>query len=327
MKPTDILKGAKVVKLSALAGKARNALGPVGVKLSKHAPAIFTGVGILGMVGGTILACMATRKVVEFANDCDVERAIINQILDDPSCDISPYKHDEFTAEDSIEMHDELKEIDREFIKYTAKSYLPVVIVDGLSIASILFGSHISHKRLITMTGIAASSAAQLAEYRARVKELEGADADQRFLKGEIETEIEEKKETKTGKERTVKKKIRIPNPDEHGEYAFQFKPGDAGWSYNPEYNLYYLQAAEKKLNRHFKQQGYLFLNQVYDELGIREDGKWKWTQEGQVIGWFDDETEEKSISFGIDYTVPAYGYADYIWIEPNLDGIIIDKI
>ena len=306
-------------KGSRLVGKIMNDIpGKVGLKLSKHSPMIFTGVGIAGMVGGTVLACVGTRKFIEASDDIEARKALVHYMLDENECD----------EEERPELYSEIKDLDKMVIKEAVKAYAPTVILEGVSVASILWGSHISHKRLVTMTGIATSTAAQFAEYRARVKAMDGENKDQLYLKGEVEKEVEETKITKSGKERTVKKKVKIPNPDGHSQYAVQFKPGDAGWSYNPEYNLYFIQNVEKNLDRTFKMQGYLFLNQVYDELGIRDtDGKWLWTQEGQVVGWFDDGTEDKHISFGIDYTYPAMGYADYVWIDPNVDGVIIDKI
>lgn len=299
----------------------RAAMSPIGRKLGKHAPAIFTGLGIVGMIGGTVLACKATVDTIYILDEWELDKLDYEEAL---SNDMEP--------EEAEELRKEYKADGRKVTVEVAKKYIPAVVVDVASIGCLVGGSRIAHKRLLTMTGIATSTAANFASYRNRVRQAEGEEKDLLYLKGGAEHEVEEKTVTKKGKEKTVSKKVVIPNPDEHGQYSFQFKRGDAGWNSNPEYNLYYLQNMENTLNRKFRQQGYLFLNQVYDELGIRDaDGKWLMTQEGQVVGWFDDGVENKRISFGIDYkaglTPWNWDGDDHIWIEPNVDGVIIDKI
>lgn len=73
---------------------------------------------------------------------------------------------------------------------------------------------------------------------------------------------------------------------------------------------------------------GYLFLNDVYDMLDLPK------TKAGQVVGWIFDP-EDHSIDSHVDLNIfrpvnyqTINGYeSDGIWIDPNVDGVIIDKV
>lgn len=75
---------------------------------------------------------------------------------------------------------------------------------------------------------------------------------------------------------------------------------------------------------------GHLFLNEVYDMLDLPR------TKAGQVVGWVYDKNNTKGdnyVSFGIynllreNSRAFVNGYERAIWIDPNVDGTILDKI
>lgn len=295
--------------LTVLSRKALAKMGPKGMKLYKHAPAILTGVGIVGMVGGTVLACKATMKTSDILDEWELMNA--------------------FGSDDLSE--DEVRHESNKMVADIVKSYIPTVVVDVVSIGCIVGGAQMSHKRLLTAGSIAATTAANFASYRNRVRESEGEEKDLIYLNGGVESEVVERKTTKKGNVKEVKKKVVIPDPNGRDQYAFQFKKGDAGWHADPQNTLFFMQNVERTLNRRLKTQGYVFLHELYDELGIRDNGVWYVTAYGQTCGWFDDGTEDKWISLGVDYEseiVPwNWNNEDYIWIMPNVDGYILDKI
>lgn len=307
-----------------LTHKALAKMGPMGTKLSKHAPAIFTGVGIVGMIGGTVLACKATKDAVYILDWYETDKNEAEESMEIAS------------EEEKKDISDSLKQQGKEVTKAVVKSYIPAVAVDVVSIGCLVQGHRIASKRLLTMTGIAANTAAQFAAYRNRVRQSEnGEELDQLYLKGGVEKTVTEEKTTKKGNVKKVEKKVTVPNPDEHGKYAFQLKLGDGYFNKNPEIMFYSLQNLERDLTRRLRhsKKG-IVLNDIYEEMKIRDkDGAIRFDQEGMIVGWVDDGTD-KEISFGIDYDFVLKEIApwnwngdDYLWIEPNVDGVIIDKI
>lgn len=137
-------------------------------------------------------------------------------------------------------------------------------------------------------------------EYRGRVVERFGEALD-RELKYNVK--VEEVKETvvdeDTGKKKTVKSTIEVADPNEYSDYARFFDDGCLGWEKDAEMNLFYLRRQQDFANELFKAKGYMFLNDVYDMLGIPR------TRAGQAVGWIyepnnPDHKGDNFIDFGI---------------------------
>lgn len=113
----------------------------------------------------------------------------------------------------------------------------------------------------------------------------------------------------------------------EYSEYARFFDDTCVGWTRDSELNLMFLKMQENYLNEKLRAQGYLFLNDAYDTLGMPR------TKAGQVIGWIFDENNpygDNYVSFGI-YSEGnegfVNGYEKSILLDFNVDGIISDRI
>ena len=108
------------------------------------------------------------------------------------------------------------------------------------------------------------------------------------------------------------------------------FDDGCTGWTKDPEFNLMFLKDQQRYANDLFKSKGHLFLNEVYDMLGIPR------TQAGQVVGWIYDEKNpigDNFIDFGI-YDIAderkrsfVNGYERTILLDFNVDGNILEMI
>ena len=91
-----------------------------------------------------------------------------------------------------------------------------------------------------------------------------------------------------------------------------------------------FLRARQNWFNDKLKADGYLFLNDVYDELGIPR------TKPGQIVGWIYNENNpvgDNYVDFGM-YDVnyePARdfinGHECNILLDFNVDGPILDLI
>ena len=107
-------------------------------------------------------------------------------------------------------------------------------------------------------------------------------------------------------------------------DYARVFDESSFLWSKSPEYNLTALKQQEHYANDKLRAVGHLFLNDVYDMLGLPR------TKAGQVVGWVCDEAKLKNVSFGIysDHNNNfVNGYERNCILDFNVDGNILDYL
>lgn len=127
---------------------------------------------------------------------------------------------------------------------------------------------------------------------------------------------------------RKIFAEIRSEKKYEFSDYARVFDEGCPGWCEDPEYVLCYLKHQEHYANEQLRMQGHLFLNEVYDMLGIPR------SKAGQIVGWIYDEQNpigDNFVSFGI-YTFYGNkdfinGYKNTVLLDFNVDGEILSKI
>ena len=166
-------------------------------------------------------------------------------------------------------------------------------------------------------------------DYRGRVVERFGKELD-RELKYNIKAkDIEETVTNDDGTESTVNKTVNTVTGRDISEYAKFYDDGCTGWCKDPEHNLMFLRRQQYYANFLFWSKGYLFLNEVYDMLGIPRTGA------GQVVGWIYNEknpTGANYVDFGIYdiYNEKARdfvnGYERSILLDFNVDGYILDE-
>ena len=111
-------------------------------------------------------------------------------------------------------------------------------------------------------------------------------------------------------------------------EYARFFDDGCSGWSNDPEKNMCFLKNAQDYANARLQIEGYLFLNDVYDMLGLPR------TAIGQLVGWLYDEKNPVGDNY-VDFGICKFdrnkefinGYTPDVLLDFNVDGRIIDRI
>lgn len=95
----------------------------------------------------------------------------------------------------------------------------------------------------------------------------------------------------------------------------------------NPVYNLMFLKQSQLYANDLLRAKGYLFLNEVYDILGMAK------TKTGQLVGWIYDEKNpigDNFVDFGIGGKCSNQSLMEgqkSILLDFNVDGFILDKI
>jgi Family of unknown function (DUF6353) len=252
----------------------------------KHSPTILFVGGVVGVVAGTILACRATLKLEEILEKSHGQIELAKTLEDE-----------DYSKEDSQ------RDVAIVYVKNVvtvAKLYAPAIIVGTVSIAA-LTGSHrILTNRNAALTAAYAALEKGFSEYRKRVVDKYGEDEDRELRYG---TELVQVKNETTGK---TKELMRV-GPEGHSIYARFFDEACPSWDPNPEYNLFFLKSQQNYANDRLHAHGHIFLNEVYDKLGIER------SRAGQSVGWIKNKgVGDSYVDFGIfDGTKP--GSRDFV--------------
>lgn len=294
----------------------------VAFKFKKHSPELLVVGGVVGVVGSAVMACKATTKLDTILDETKGNVDKIHHAIEHPETLPEPY-----TEEDGKK---DLAIVYTQAAVKVAKLYAPAVIVGGLSITAILAGHNITRKRNVALAAAYTAVDKSFKEYRGRVVERFGEALDKE-LKYNLKTkEVEEIVTNEDGTETVVKKTVEVADPNGYSVYARFFDDGCIGWTKDPEYNLMFLKDQQRYANDLLQTRGHLFLNEVYDMLGIPRN------KMGQVVGWIYDEKNpvgDNFVDFGI-YDVHdeakrnfVNGYERTILLDFNVDGNIMDLI
>lgn len=310
------------MKKFKLPASATRTINRAAFKIRKHSPEILVVSGIVGAVTSTVMACKATTKIDDVITESKEHVDMTKKYVEDNG----------FT--EKYTETDYKKDLR---IMYTqrglklAKLYAPAVILGTVSITAILAGHNILRKRNVALAAAYATVDKGFKEYRGRVIERFGEELDKELKYNIKAKEIDEIKiNEKTGKEEVVKKAVNVADPNTYSDYARLFDDGCLGWTKDPEYNLMFLKNQQRYANDRLKTKGCLFLNEVYDMLGIPR------TKAGAVVGWIFDEKHpngDNFVDFGIYDMNNAKtrdfvnGYERTILLDFNVDGVIYDKI
>ena len=281
--------------------------------LRKHSPEILTFLGIGGMVTGGVMACKATHDHFD-------EIVVDHRIQVD---EIRKKKTDE---------RDERKELTKTFLKTTGRMtalYAPSVTISALSITSILTANNILRKRNIALAAAYAVIDRSFKDYRGRVVDRFGADVDRELRNDLHQEKIDETVTDEDGKKKKVKKTVMVAGDGGLSDYSRYFAYGEAkGAERNSDYNLFFLRSQQDLANNILRAKGFLFLNEVYDMLGIDR------SIPGQSVGWVYDKNADDHgdnyVDFGIQevYRKRSDNPADYekvFLLDFNVDGSILD--
>jgi uncharacterized protein YnzC (UPF0291/DUF896 family) len=287
--------------------------------LKAHSPEILLFLGIIGTVASAILACRATLRVEEVLDDHKEKIEKINECWE-------KVKEGEIALDEYSEQ-DHKKDL---VVTYTQtavdfiKLYGLPVILGVASIACIIGGHGIMAKRNVALVAAYKAVEEGFKAYRKRVIEEHGEQADYMYKHGLRSETVVENEVGEDGKTHKVKKIKLVEDPNGLSMYARFFDESCSQWSKTSEYNLMFLRAQQNYHNDMLKARGHVFLNEVYDALGIQR------TQAGAIVGWVIGDGDN-FIDFGIfdgDRTRArdfVNGYERTILLDFNVDGVIYD--
>ena len=293
----------------------------VGFELKKHSPEILAVAGVVGTVASTVIACKATTKVSTILEKTKKDIDLVHRGMENGDIEGVTYTEEDGKKDLAlIYVQTGLK-----FVKL----YAPAVIIGATSLGCLLTSNNILRKRNVALAAAYATVDKSFKEYRNRVAERFGSEIEKELRYNIKAKEIEETIVTEDGSETTVKKTVHVIDGQELSPYARFFDDGNTGWEKNSEYSLMFLRAQQQYANDLLQSRKHLFLNEVYDMLGIPR------TEAGNVVGWIYDEKHpngDNYVDFGFydgkreNVRNFVNGIDNVILLDFNVDGYILDK-
>lgn len=299
--------------------KASSALGKVNIKLRKHSPELLIAAGVVGTVVSTVLACKATTKLSTILDESKGNIETIHKCENDKE------------MEERYSQEDAKKDLAIVYIQTgvkIAKLYAPAVVLGTISIAGIVASNNILRKRNVALAAAYATVDKSFKEYRSRVVERFGADVDKELRYNIKAKKIEEMiKDPESGKEKKSKTTVNVAAPTVD-DYARFFDKTCRHYEENMNYNLMLLRSQQQLANDKLVADGFLFLSDVYDMLGITR------TKMSQSVGWIykpdGNSNGDNFVDFGVMVVkreTEDGEYEDTILMNFNVDGPILDLI
>lgn len=249
----------------------RRTFNLIALNAKKLAPHIALGVGVGGVIVGTVEACKATRNLDTVIEDHNFRLVEVKK-------EIGIDENNDIVTNDQTD--DGKKEITKvytktagELVKLYAK---PTLIISG-SIALII-GSHVSlNKRNVALGAAYAAIDSSFKKYRENVVEKYGKEIDDEMQYG---IKLVKKK----GEEEPVAKVVKKESVG-NGYDTVLFDKLNAPGNFQCDFlsNITFIQQVENYCKQQFRSNGYLFINDVLKSLGIEPKIN------GQIDGWLYD--------------------------------------
>ena len=297
-------------------------IGTVTFTLKKYSPEILLGVGVVGVVGSTVLACKATLKAEGILDEHLEKKSKIEEAVILASAN-NEY---EYSEEDEAQ--------DRRVLMFSTagkfiRIYGPPVTLMIFSVGCILGAHHIMKKRNVALMAAYKLVEEAFSKYRQRVVAELGEAADTKFYYGEEPNGKERTITDADGTEHTqdginlhlsgFSRSFAPERPDQMGSWE-----GSTQWSKVHEYNLDFLKAKEEHFNNQLLIKGFVTINDVFSELGFPA------TEAGMICGWrYKSDRGDGYISFkprGYDGGWAFGVNGDEILLDFNIDGVIFDQ-
>ena len=312
---------------------AKQTAGAGALMARKHAPELMIGFGIAGFaatIAETVRATNKTNEILEH-RDSRMERIEEEFRKNDPLASAPAYSEADY--------HTDICAVSRQTKWDLAKTWTPVGTTAVVSVFLILGGYRILNGRYVATAAAYKMLEASTERYRSNVIREFGKDVDWRMAHSIKAEELEE--ERKKQDELREKSKSRIPRTQyskDINNQIFDAHSSDRWKRYwIPSQVLDFVRQVESEIQNMVNERGFAFLNDAYDRLGM------PLTSQGAIVGWIktpgnrhlekgtlvslgfaNDETPEEEIR----RILSSKSNDDlYVWITPNCDGVIYQKI
>lgn len=286
-------------------------------RISKHAPTILSITASAGVIATGYLAWKAGTRFEDVeGRDWDRRKECLRNADTIPDEDVP-----------KIERKNRIL-----FILDTVRTVAPAAIVGAATITMIYFSNSISKKRLAAMGAAYATLQTAFDGYKRTMVEALGKESVDKILKPKLPNVGKSAEDILSSDNKSdaahvsdaVVNSLKALSP-----YArIIAEESSTCWDPNEDYTSQNLAAVQLWANRRLERKGHLFLNEVFDQLGLSR------TREGAVVGWLKNGEGDNYVSFGdFDasiYRVPSDDYTrvdSNFLVDFNVDGVIWDRI
>lgn len=287
-------------------------------RISKHAPTILSVAASAGVIATGYLAWQAGTRFEDVeGRDWERRKEAIRNADNIPGEEVPAYE----------------RKLRILFILDTAKSVAPAAIVGGATIAMIYFSNSISKKRLAALGAAYTVLQNAFDGYKKTMVDTLGKETVEKIIRPKLPNYDKTAEEILSSDNKSDASNVAdavIASIRDLSPYSRIIAEESSNcWDENEDYTSENIAAVQLWANRRLERKGHLFLNEVYDQLGLSR------TREGSVVGWLkNSENGDGYVSFGdYDsniYRVPSDDYSrvdsNFI-LDFNVDGMIWDKI
>jgi hypothetical protein len=312
----------------------KGAIGPriglAGLTLKKYSPEIYLTAGVGAGIASVVMIARAHKKSDEVFED-------VRQGIDSVHNDIDRY-NDQATEDNrkaetmgvvhrkqlisTSEERKQLTPLYGEMVRRAVILYGPGILMGVSAIALILASHSVQKRRNRALLSALTLFERGFSEYRKRVVNELGAEADERFYYGAESRKITTLIKDEDGNTKKIKgKKNHIPDEPTPIIYQRVFDQTNPLWRNDPDMNEFMLRAIQSQMNDLYYINGYLMLNTVYKSLGFAE------SPEGAIVGWSTKVPGDDFISIGLDHSINAREGDDRWFLDFNVNGSVFEHI
>lgn len=286
-------------------------------RISKHAPTILSVTASAGVIATGYLAWKAGTRFEDVeGRDWERRKECLRNADTIPDEDVP-----------KIERKNRIL-----FILDTVRTVAPAAIVGAATITMIYFSNSISKKRLAAMGAAYATLQTAFDGYKRTMVEALGKESVEKILKPKLPNVGKSAEEILSLDNKSDAANVSdavVNSLKALSLYArIISEESSTCWDPNEDYTSQNIAAVQLWANRRLERKGHLFLNEVFDQLGLSR------TREGAVVGWLKNGEGDNYVSFGdFDasiYRVPSDDYtrvdSNFI-VDFNVDGVIWDRI
>lgn len=277
--------------------------------VKKNSPHIFFAAGVVGFAGTVVMACKATMKLEKTIDEIHEDLDNVKG-MGESAREMNPegeYAQGQY--------HKDLLYVYGKSTVKLGRLYGPSIIL-GVASVGALTGSHVQlTRRNSALTATAAAISKAYDEYRVRIQEELGEEKELDIYRGITEEETKD--------ENGKKVRQRYVDTNAFSVYARMFEESNMNWRNNNEMNRLFIQSQQNYANHLLHARGHVFLNEVYDSLGLER------SKAGQVVGWVLEGDGDGYIDFGLFEARNSEflnGHEPCIILDFNVDGVVYDK-